>query len=271
MPDDASPLASNRAFLYGDGVFETMKVADGRLLFSEDHYFRLMSAMRILRMEIPMYFSPEFFENQVLSLVEKAGCAESARVRLTVFRNSGGFYLPQTREVSFLATASPLANKVYSIPKSPYEVEIFKDFFIESQLLSTIKSTNRIINITGSIYADENGYDNCLLLNGQKNVVEALQGNVFLLTDGRLVTPPISEGCINGVMRKQVLAISKKLGGMEVVEAPISPFELQKADELFITNVIKGIQPVTRYRKKDYASDFSARLTEELNAELQLS
>ena len=271
MSADASPLTANRAFLYGDAVFETLKIADGKLLFAEDHYFRLMSSMRIVRMEIPMYFSLEYFENQVLSLVNKAGCNDSARVRLTVFRNEGGFYLPQTQEVSFLATATPLAHKAYVISEPVYEVEIYKDFLVESQLLSTIKTTNRLINITGSIYAEENGYQNCLLLNGQKNVVEALQGNLFLLANNRLITPPISEGCINGIMRKQVLSIARQMGEVEVAETAISPFELQKADELFITNVIRGIQPVTRYRKKEYATSFSARLVERINEVLELN
>ena len=92
----------------------------------------------------------------------------------------------------------------------------------------------------GYRFANENGLDNCLLLNDSKNVVEALQGNIFMLLGSKLITPPISEGCLNGVMRKQILNLAKKLEKLEVVEEPISPFDLQKADELFIKNVIKG-------------------------------
>ena len=119
-------------------------------------------------------------------------------------------------------------------------------------------------NIT-RIYADENGLDNCLLLNDAKNVIEAIQGNLFMVKGSKLITPPVSEGCLNGVMRKQILELAKKVSGLEVIEDVISPFELQKADELFITNVIKGLQPITKYRKKEFAVNYSKILLEKLN------
>ena len=132
-------------------------------------------------------------------------------------------------------------------------------------MLSTLKTTNKLINITGSIFAKENGFDNCLLMNDAKNIVEALNGNVFLVTENKIITPPLSEGCLNGIMRKQILRIAKKIENLEVIEAIISPFELQKADELFVTNIIKGIQPITKYRKKDYESKISNQLLKLLN------
>ena len=122
-------------------------------------------------------------------------------------------------------------------------------------MLSSIKTTNRLINVTGSIYAHENGLNNCILLNDSKNVVEALQGNLFMRMGNTLITPPISEGCLNGIMRKQILSFAKKETILEVVEQVISPFDLQKADELFVTNVIRGIQPITKYRKKEFEQD----------------
>ena len=183
--------ADNRAFLFGDGVFETVKIVAGRILFLEDHYFRLMSAMRIVRMEIPMDFTMEFFESEILKTAATQNALEAGRARITVFRNPGGFYLPTNRHVSWLITASSLESKAYTLENSHYEVDIFKDFYVTAQLLSTIKTTNRMVNITGSIFADENGLDNCLLLNESKNVVEALQGNLFMLTGNQLVTPPL--------------------------------------------------------------------------------
>lgn len=127
-----------------------------------------------------------------------------------------------------------------------------------------------MVQITGSIFAHENGYENCLLMNEEKNVVEALQSNIFMLLDDQLVTPPVLDGCINGVMRKQILTIAKKIEGLEVVEKSISPFDLQKADELFLTNVIKGIQPITKYRKKEYKSELASELLKKLNAQIRL-
>ena len=265
VSEDANILTQNRAFLYGDAVFETVKIINNKILFLEDHYFRLMSSMRVVRMEIPMNFTMEYLEEQILLLVAKNQMATSSRARITVYRNDGGYYLPQTNTVSFLIHAVALENALYSIEKKHYEVDLYKDFYITKQLLSSIKTTNKIINITGSIFAHENGLDNCLLLNDSKNVVEALQGNIFMLSGNKLITPPISEGCLNGVMRKQILSLAKKIENLEVIEEVISPFDLQKADELFITNVIKGIQPITQYRKKAFSTNLSVDLLAKLN------
>lgn len=265
VSEDASVLSKNRAFLYGDAVFETVKISNKKILFLEDHYFRLMSAMRVVRMEIPMNFTMEFLEEQILSLVENNQVIDSARARITVYRNEGGYYLPQNNTVSYLIHAVALENKAYLIENKRYEVDLYKDFYITKQLLSSLKTTNKIINITGSIYANENGLDNCLLLNDSKNVVEALQGNIFMLQGNKLITPPISEGCLNGVMRRQILGLAKKIENIEVVEGVISPFDIQKADELFITNVIKGIQPITHYRKKEFSTNMAVRLAAKLN------
>ena len=264
-------LTNNRGLLYGDSVFETVKILDGKILFAEDHYFRLMASMRIVRMEIPMNFTMEYFEEQILSLAKAQNLENSSRARVTIFRKEGGFYLPTDKNISFLISVSALENTVYSFEKDFYEVELYKDFIVTKHLLSTIKSSNRMINVTGSIFADENGYDNCLLINDDKNVIEALNGNLFMLMGNKLITPPISEGCLNGVMRKQVLALARKIESLEVVEEPISPFDLQKADELFVTNVIKGIQPVTKYRKKEYETKVSKDLLLRLNAQIRFN
>jgi branched-chain amino acid aminotransferase len=192
------------------------------------------------------------------------------RARITVYRSAGGFYLPQTNEVQYLIDAEPLDDVLYSISGDSYEVDLYKDFYVTQQLLSSVKTTNRLVNITASIYAHENGLQNCLLVNDSKNVIEASQGNLFLLSGDQLITPPISDGCLNGVMRKQLLALSRKIEGLEVLEASISPFDLQKADELFITNVIKGIQPITKYRKKEFKVDFAQQLLVQLNNQVRL-
>lgn len=265
VSQNSNLLTQNRAFLYGDAVFETVKIVDSKILFSEDHYFRLMSSMRILRMEIPMNFTMEYLEEQILALAKIKKIENSSRARITVYRNDGGYYLPQTNTISFLINVESLERKQYLINQKEYIVDLYTDFYVAKQLLSSIKSTNKIINITASIFANENGLDNCLLLNDSKNVIEALQGNIFMLKGNTLITPPVSEGCLNGVMRKQIVALARSIENIEVVEEVISPFDLQKADELFITNVIMGIQPITKYRKKDFTDNLAHLLVQKLN------
>ena len=271
VSDDANLLIHNRSFLYGDAVFETVKIVNSKILFLEDHYFRLMSSMRIVRMEIPMNFTLEYLEEQILSLAKTKKIENSSRARITVYRNDGGYYLPQNNTVSYLITVESLENALYSIVQNEYVVDLYTDFYVAKQLLSSIKTTNKLLNITASIYASENDLDNCLLLNDSKNVIEALQGNLFMLKGNTLVTPPVSEGCLNGVMRKQILSLARTIENLEVIEEAISPFDLQKADELFITNVIKGIQPITKYRKKEFTIDFSKLLVQKLNDSINVA
>ena len=264
-------IDSNRGFLFGDSVFETIKVLDNKVLFLEDHYFRLMASMRICRMEIPMNLTMEYFESQIINLIEVLTPSKSFRVRFSVYRNAEGFYLPKSREVQFIITATPLENDLYKIDERNYEVELYKDFYVSKQLLSSLKTNNKMLQVMGSIFANENGYNNCLVVNEDKNVVEALQSNLFMKTGNVVITPPVSDGCLNGVMRKQILEILKKIEGIEVKETSISPFDLQKADELFLTNVISGIQPITKYRKKEYTSDFANEVVKRLNAKIRLN
>jgi branched-chain amino acid aminotransferase len=256
---------SNRALLYGDAVFETFKVVDNKILFLEDHYFRLMSSMRILRMKIPMNFTLEYLEEQIISLALKSNIANNARVRMTVFRKDGGLYAPETNEISFIITAKENSSREYLLKKENYEVELFKDFHVSKHLISSLKTTNKIIQVVASVFAKENGFDDCILINDEKNIVETISGNIFMVLDNQIITPPVSDGCLNGIMRKQVINELKSSTDFNVIENSISPFDLQKADELFLTNVITGIQPITKYRKKSYTTEVSEMLLRKIN------
>ena len=268
---DATISVFNRGLNYGDAVFETLRVIHGKIIFWEDHYFRLMSSMRIMRMEIPGNFSPEFLEEEILKLINENDLDKSpARIRFTVYRKSGGFYTPNTLDIEYIITSEELLDSFYLLNNNPYEVELFKDHYITSGLLSTIKSNNRAVNVLGSIFAKENDYQNCLLINENKQVVEALNGNVFLVSGNKLKTPPLKDGALNGISRKQILSIVATMMDLEIEEASISPFELQKADELFISNVIVGIQPITKYRKKEFGHTVAKEVLSKLNVKARL-
>lgn len=269
---EAVLTTSNRGFAYGDAVFETIRAINGKIMFWEDHYFRLMSSMRIMRMEIPDSFSPEFLEQEIISLLENNDLNNfPARVKFSVYRKEGGWYRPETNEIGYFISASALDDPFYILNENFYEVELFKDHYVNSGLLSTIKTNNRALNVLGSIFAKENDYDNCLLLNENKSVVEALNGNFFLVKGNIIKTPPLTDGCLKGVLRGKILEILKKLPDYELKEESISPFELQKADEMFITNVVVGIQPVTKYRKKEYKAEVAKNLLSKLNVLARLN
>lgn len=261
----------NRAYNYADGLFETIRVINGKIMFWEDHYFRLMASMRILRMEIPMSFSPEFLEQEILGLIKENSLEDQpVRVKINVHRNSGGLYLPESRDISYIIRTSALENPFYTLSEESHVVELFKDHFMLSGLLSTLKSSQKLVNILGSIFAEENDYHNCLLLNEKKSVIEALNGNLFLVKGNTIKTPPLEEGCLNGIIRKKLIEILKKTEEFTLEETPISPFELQKADELFITNSIVGIQPITKYRKKEFTNEVAKSLIGKLNTKARM-
>ncbi len=272
LPKDSKFLNHrNRGLRYGDSLFESLRAVNGKLFFWEDHYLRLMASMRMLRMEIPMDFTMEFIEEKILEVIVANDLKESAtRIRLTVFRDEGGFYLPETNAISYTIEAKPLQHPFYILDDRNYEVELFKDFYVNPDMLSTLKTNNKIINVVGSIFAKENDYDNCLLINNNKQVVEALNGNLFLVKGNIIKTPPLTDGCLNGIIRKKLMEIVNKLEGYELEENSISPFELQKADELFITNSIIGIRPITKYRKKEFGDAVAKDLLGKLNATARL-
>ncbi|GAA4281670.1 aminotransferase class IV [Gaetbulibacter aestuarii] len=261
--------AENRGLNYGDALFETMKYASGKLLFWEDHYFRLMASMRIMRMEIPMNFTMEFLEDEILKTLEANALKDdTARIKLLVYREEGGYYTPESNDVGFVISTNKLENTEYHLNTGHYEVDLFKDYYVSPSLLSTLKSNNKALHVVGSIYAKENGLNNCLILNTDKQIVEALNGNLFLVKDKTIKTPPLADGCLKGVMRQQILELGKSLEDFTIEEASISPFELQKADELFITNVITGIQPISQYRKKTFSSTIGEKLIINLNEKI---
>ena len=246
----------NRGFKYGDGIFETIKVVNEKVIFWEDHYFRLMASMRMLRMKIPMEFTLEFLEKEILKTVDVLEDGASFRVRLNVFRKDGGLYTPKTNAINYLIEASESNYKT----KETYEIDVFKDFYNYSGLLSTIKTNNRMLNTLASIYANENDLDNCILVNERKGVVEVANANIFIVKNNIVKTPALTEGCIKGVVRSKVIDILIKNKDFTIEETVISPFEIQKADEVFITNAIMGIQAVTKYKKKSFNTDLAGKL-----------
>lgn len=251
----------NRAFKYGDAIFETIKVSKGKVVFFEDHYFRLMASMRMLRMKIPMKFTLEFLQEEIIKTIENFERANTYRVRLTVYRKDGGLYNPKSNEVDYLIEVKEFEY----VEKATYKIDLFKDFYNYSGLLSTVKTSNRMINTLSAIFADENDLDNCILLNERKGVVEATNGNIFIVKNNIIKTPALTEGCIKGIVRKKIIEIVEKHPEYTIEETTISPFEIQKADEVFITNAIVGIQSVTNYRKKEFTSEITNKLKSNLN------
>jgi branched-chain amino acid aminotransferase len=255
----------NRAFAFGDGLFETVRMVRGKAAFWEDHYFRLMAGMRILRMEIPMEFTPEYFESMFAELLNAHGLDQAdARMRLTVYRKTGGRTTPTRRDVDWVLTMERLPEEGYVLNDKGLTVDLFKDHFKPRGLLANYKTLQCLPYILGGIFAAENQLDDVLLLNDEKMLCEATTSNLFVRMGDELITPPLDSGCVRGIVRKQILGNAKAIG-LQPVERSLTSFELLKADEVWLTNAINGIRWVGQYRTKAYGHAKADEMVRVLN------
>lgn len=264
--------ADNRGFAHGDALVETLRIAPQKIYFWEDHYLRLMASMRILRMEIPMNFTMEYLEDQILNTIKESGLEDKSVIaHLYIFRKARKDGADLTNEVSFLISPKKETTPFYRTHDNSYGIDLFKDHYVQAGMISNLSTVNSVLKTIGSVYASENGYEDCILLNDSKNVVQTLKGNIFLVNQTQIKTPPLSDGCRNGILRKKMIELLSRLPEYTLEEASISPFELQKADELFITDIIEGIQSVTQYRKAKYTTEVAKDLLGKLNAMARLN
>ena len=269
ITDLSDQLINNRGFLYGDAVFETLIIFNNKILFWEDHYFRLMSSMRIIRLDIPDNYTPEFFKENIIKTHDSISQTGNSRIRINIYRSSAGKYKPENNIPSFIISCESIKYNAYELNEGIYEVDLYKDYCLDNQLISSIKSNNKVINVVASIYASENGFDNCILLNKDKLVAEFINSNLFLVKDGKIFTPSLKSGCLNGVVRKNLIKI---LAGnsFEIFEQDISTFDISQSDEVFGTNVAQGIFSVTKFRKKDYDCSQTKKIINMLNEYISL-
>ena len=259
---EAEFLLKNRGFHYGDALFESMRWVKNKIIFWDDHYHRLLESMRVLKMKIPTNFTAHFLYNEVQKIIHDSA---PKRIKLMVWRNWGGKYTPDTNSVSYCIFAENLTAENYRIPQWIYRIGVYKEHRINPNLLSTLKTTNKMIHVLGSIYAREHNLDNGILLNEKMNVTEALNGNIIVVSGGKIQTPPLSEGCLNGVLRKQLFKHNAVITGFKIEEKPLRLDDLFKADELWITNSVLGIIPVTDFDGIKYSKILAERVTAILN------
>jgi len=255
----------NRGFLYGDSVFESIRIVNNKIIFWEDHYMRLMSSMRIIRIEIPQSYTPDFFKLQITNTISKVNPSFTGRVRLTIFRDGGGYYAPELSSPSFIVNCSVIDSEEFYLKDSEFKVDLFKDYYIQNDLLSNLKTNNKLINVLAGIYANENNLDNCILLNNKKNVTEFLNGNLFIVRENKIITPNLDSGCLKGIMRKKIIEYVKLIPEFSIEETVISPFDLLSANEIWLTNSISGIITVTNYRNKSFSNDVAKIFIDFLN------
>lgn len=258
--DQPALLVSNRGYRYGDGLFETMKVINEKIRLESYHFERLFSGLLLLQFEIPKLFTPVKLTEEILDLCKKNECEQRARVRLSVSRGHGGLY-DEDRNLQYVIECWPLDETVNKLNENGLVIDIYPEARKSCDVFSNLKSANFLPYSMAALYAKENKLNDCLLLNTNATIADSTIANVFIIKDGIITTPALSEGCVNGVMRRHLLERVKAEGPVfKVEESIITIDDLLHAEEVFLTNAIKGIRWVKQFRDTTYGNTISSLL-----------
>ena len=254
---------NNRSFRYGDALFETIKCINGTPLFLEAHLQRLYAGMEVLDYDWNDQLLKSVINEDAKRLLARNRFNEGARLRITIFRNEGGLYTPATNEVSVLLETWLDVNE-YQLNIEGLSLGVFEDIFKPIHAFSGLKSANALLFVKAGIAKIKQEVDDVIILNSKGLVCETISSNIFMVIHNRLVTPPISEGCLPGTMRQNVLALASTLG-MEILETPVGINALEQAEEVFTTNAITGARWIKGYEQKRYFHKISEKIITELN------
>lgn len=258
--DRPAMVLDNRAYHYGDGCFESIRVIDGRPIFLDAHWLRCTETMKVLRIDPPEKLDPKTLARYIEVLVQRTGII-SGRCRLTVYRNAEGHYRPASHKGGFSVELMPFEPATYTLNEHGLHVDIYPELRKPVNALSVHKTLNCLYYIMASLWSQDRGLDECLLQNDRGNIIESSSGNLFIVSNGVLYTPSLSDGCLGGIMRMQVINLALDTG-MKVYECSLNPQNLLAADELFFTNAIRGIQWASTYRTKRYSHRVSGELVD---------
>jgi branched-chain amino acid aminotransferase len=264
LPADSVLLTiANRAFKYGDGLFESMRLMKGKLQFPELHAERLQKGMKALKIDGYSQADSWFLREKVEELARR-NKIKHGRLRLTVYRDAEGLYTPTQNKMAYCLEIQSIDEPRYFLNDRGLIMDVYTELPKPLNWLSNIKTCNSLTYVMAGIYKQQNKLDDVFLLNQNRFLCEASSSNLFVWYQNHLYTPALSEGCVEGVMRRVVIQLALD-NNIPVTEAQINPEVLNEADEVFLTNATKGIQWVMGYGVKRYFNRISKTLMDELN------
>ena len=253
----------NHSYRYGDGLFETIKVANGEILLADMHFERLEKGMSLLKIKSSKVFTWQSLREQILDLCKRNNCVELARVRLSVSGGHGGLY-DGDENLNYIIECWPLSKAASDFNEHGLLIDIFPDGRKSCDAFSNLKSASHLLYAVAARFAKENKLNDCLVMNIHERICDTSIANLFWISDGIIFTPPLSEGCIAGVMRRQLIE-TLQATSCKLQEAPCEMNDLENADEIFVTNAIQGIKWVREFRGKRYGNEVSRRVYQELD------
>lgn len=254
-PDKQLITADNRGFRYGDGLFETMKVLNNKIHLASYHFERLFDGIRLLEFERPAFLTEQFLSDQILSLCTVNHHQAKARVRLMIFRGQGGLYDPENSNPNYIIQTWPLQEADTDFNSAGLNVDIYYASRKCIDDFSHIKSNNYLPYLMAALHARKHHLDDCVLLNSNGNVCESAIANIFIVKNNQVLTPPLSEGCVAGVMRRYLLNRITDMG-ISLQEKPLSVANLADSDEIFLSNAVQGIRWVKQFNNRRYSHSF---------------
>ncbi|MFM7309185.1 MAG: aminotransferase class IV [Flavobacteriales bacterium] len=262
--NQANITPDNRGFRFGDGFFETMRGMSGKVLFLSTHFKRIIDTASALKMQLPESFSEAQLRHQVQGLLQRNQHLAGARIRITFFRKSAGFYRPDHDDMAYMIESQNLPEEAFTLNDKGKIIDIYQDFKKDLNKLSQFKTLNSQLYVMAAIHARDKGWDDALIQNAKFAIIEACASNLFIVSNGVLYTPTLEDGPIAGTMRMNIinLAIDHKI---KVYECTINPHNMLSADEVFLTNAVRGVEWVVGYRTKRYYNDMARRMTGLLN------
>lgn len=258
--DEAVLKSSNRGFKFGDGIFESMRMCNGKLQFAEQHADRLRAAMRALKLDGYTLFDEYFLRQKTTDLARKNKFNGNVRFRLTIYRDGEGLYTPLSNKPGYLLEATALQHDNYELNQKGLIIDVYDELTKQVNKLSNYKTTNSLLYVMAGLYQKQHRLDEAIILNQSGFICESTSSNVFVVYENQIYTPALSEGCVAGVMRGVVLKIAK-MNDIPLIEAQISPEILKEADEVFISNASAGIRWVMGYGKKRYFNETAKTIT----------
>ena len=256
---------NNRSFRYGDGLFESIRVVNGEVYNFEAHFTRLIEGMRMFNIEIPEYFTIEYFENQIKSLIQHNGIHKGGRVKLTIYRKGEvASYYSETNEPGFIIEAESFSSNEFELSTDGIDIDVFDEIKKPLNKYASFKTTNAFFYVSAIHAAKEKGLGDHLLINEKMNIIESTNSNFFIVSNGILYTPPLSSGCVGGTMRMKVINLALA-NNIKVYESSITAGHLLSCDEIILTNAIQGIKWVRSYKTKRFFHKMADQLVKFLN------
>jgi len=256
--------ASNRSFRYGDGLFETIRMINGKLQFPEYHVDRLKAGMKAMKIEGSVLLDEYFLKHKTAELCKKNKLKDNVKFRLSVYRGGEGLYTPEVNKYGYLLEATPMDTNQYEINKKGLIVDVYNEITKPVNVLSNYKTSSSLIYVMAGLYKKQHRLDESIILNQHGFICETISSNIFVVYDKQIYTPALSEGCISGVMRKVVMQLANA-NNIPIVEAQLNPEVLRQAEEVFVTNAVGGIRWVMGYGRKRYFNEIAKNLSAMLN------